>query len=98
MKEKTDIMKNEDKLKEIITECVQDVLNENFKSNSISGIWDMYMAMCRWEKIDYDLKGYDEFKQALSVALDKLHNVIYYLKFGHGSPSLSLLNSLNKNK
>lgn len=91
-------MISENKLKHIISECVQDVLNENFKSNSISGIWDMYMAMCRWEKIDYDLKGYDEFKQALSVALDKLHNVIYYLKFGHGSPSLSLLNRLNKNK
>lgn len=80
----------EDKLKSLISESVQEALNEDFKCRSISAIWDMYMTLCKWEKVDFDLKGYDEFKRSLSNTVDKLHNVIYQLKFGHTAPSSTL--------
>lgn len=85
------IMNPEDRLKHIISESVQEALDENFTCHSMSTIIDMYMTLSKWEKVDCDLKGYDEFKQALINAVDKLHNVVYQAKFGHPSPS-SMLN------
>ena len=79
----------EDKLKHIITESVQEALNENFRC-SINVIRNMYLTMCSWEKVDYPGEGYEEFKVALKEAIDKLGNVLWIQKTGKPSPTYGL--------
>lgn len=82
-------MNTEDRLKYIIAESVQEVLNEGFKCPT-SVIRNIYLTMCDWEKIDYPVDGYEEFKSALKVAIDKLGNVLWIQKTGRPSPTSGL--------
>lgn len=82
-------MNAEDKLRYIIAESVHDALNEGFKCPT-SVIRNMYMTMCGWEKVDYPADGYEDFKSALKVAIDKLGNVLWMQKTGRPSPTSGL--------
>ena len=76
-------MEKENDLNNIIDECVQDVMNESIKSHSLGILWEMCMKLHQWEKLDFNIKGYGELKQALLVAANKMDNVMQYLKITH---------------
>lgn len=76
-------MEKEKDLNNIVDECVQDVLNESIKSHSLTILWEMYMKLHQLEKLDFNIKGYADFKQSLSMTTNKLDNIIHYLKATH---------------
>ena len=75
-------MKVEDRLRSIINESVKDALNESLKC-SLSDLRSMYLTMTDWQKIDCHYEAYDEFKEALDKAIDKLGEVIMTQQIGH---------------
>lgn len=81
---------NENILRHIITESVQEALSENFTSRSRNTLWEMYNTLNQIDKIDYPIDGYEDFKRDIKSALGKLGNILWMMKTGRPSQTSGL--------